>query len=69
MTDAMDEALQYLATAVFNARHSLIGNSQLSYFEEEEVERSLEVTNCIVEEGALLLICRICGNTLQTGCK
>lgn len=57
-TDAMDEALQFHATAIFIALHILLGKSRLCTLKEEEKEMEdwLEVINCNIEEVTPLLI-------------
>lgn len=41
-TDPMDKALQYLATAMYNALKNFLGNTQLYFLKEGELEEPME---------------------------
>lgn len=52
-TDAVDEALRYLATEIFNAMHELLGNSDFNFMGWEEQEVWIELSKYSVREGII----------------
>lgn len=54
-THAVDEALLYLATAMFKAMQNMLENSQPYALKEEEMEVWLKRPKCIVKTGTLTL--------------
>lgn len=51
----MDKDRRYLATAIFSVLYNLLENNEVNFLKVEELEDSLELTKCNVEEVPLLL--------------
>lgn len=55
-TDAMDEAVQYLVTAMFNALHNLLEYRQLYSLKEGKKGDWPAVIKCSIKDGTLPLV-------------